>query len=71
MLNTKELLFIHDCAAQGINHHEFPKNETAGMLDQYLMQFALGEDYTFIEAMCRDFIEKEMAKRAKGGRPSR
>lgn len=22
MLNTKELLFIHDCAAQGINHHE-------------------------------------------------
>jgi hypothetical protein len=33
MLNTKELLFIHDCVAQGINHHEFPKDETASILD--------------------------------------
>lgn len=64
MLNTKELLFIHDCAAKGINHHEFPQDETASMLDQYLMQFALGEDYSFTEAMCRDFIETEKAKRS-------
>lgn len=63
MLNTKELLFIHDCAAQGINHHEFPKDETAGILDQYLMQVALGEDYSLAEEMCRDFIKTEMANR--------
>lgn len=63
MLNTKELLFIHDCAAQGINHHEFPHDETASILDQYLMQFALGEDYSFTEEMCRDFIKTEMANR--------
>ena len=59
MLNTKELLFIHDCAAQGINHHD----ETASILDQYLMQVALGEDYSFTEEMCRDFIKTEMANR--------
>ena len=64
MLNTKELLFIHDCAAQGINHHEFPHDETASILDQYLMQVALGEDYSFTEEMCRDFIKTEMAKRS-------
>ena len=63
MLNTKELLFIHDCAAQGINHHEFPQYETASILDQYLMQVALGEDYSLTEEMCRDFIKTEMANR--------
>lgn len=63
MLNTNELLFIQNCADNGINHYEFPKNETASILNRYLMQVALGEDYTFSENVCRSFIETELARR--------
>lgn len=63
MLNTNELLFIQNCADNGINHHWFPKNETASILNRYLMQLALGEDYTFSENVCRSFIETELARR--------
>lgn len=63
MLNTNELLFINACAIQGINHHESPENETQRILTRYLMQLAMGEDYTFSENVCRDFIKTEMANR--------
>ena len=64
MLNKNELLFIKFCADNGINHHQFPKaNETDSILFRYLMQVALGEDYTFSENVCRSFIETELARR--------
>lgn len=63
MLNANELLFIYDCVDKGINHYSFPKNETESILIRYLMEYAMGEDYTTAENICRSFIQTELARR--------